>query len=119
MENNGQGKFQFHPFPNLAQIAPVMGSVVHDFNKDGHQDILIAGNHFDAEVETVRHDASNGLLLLGQADKSFEPKTFVESGFYAPLNVKDLKVIRSYAKGRALVLVANNNHDIRSFTFRE
>ena len=49
------------------------------------QDILLAGNLFDAEVETTRHDASNGLLLKRKKDGGFEPLTILNTGFYAPL----------------------------------
>ncbi|MEM9824256.1 MAG: FG-GAP-like repeat-containing protein [Bacteroidota bacterium] len=115
---NKKGRFTFHAFPNLAQIAPIMGTVIKDFNDDGQVDVLVAGNHFDAEVETVRHDAGNGLLLLGQTDQTFVPKTFIESGFYAPLNVKDLAFLPSAQKDRALVIVANNNQTLRCFTFK-
>lgn len=116
--NDGNGHFSFSAFPNLAQISPVMGTVVYDFNKDGKQDVLLAGNHFDAEVETVRHDAGNGLLLLGGKNLTFTEKPCIKSGFYAPLNVKDLMMIPS-VQGKAMVIVANNNSDMRSFIFKE
>lgn len=114
--HNTGGGFEFIPFPNSAQISPVMGCYHYDFNKDGIQDILIAGNHFDAEVETTRYDAGNGLLLLGKGDMEFDSQSVFHSGFYTPGNVKSMHAIQMEKQG--LVLVGVNNNRLRAYSFR-
>jgi len=72
-ENKGDGTFEAHELPMLAQISSVNDFIVEDFNTDGHLDILLAGNLYHAEVETARNDAGYGLLLLGDGKGNFEP----------------------------------------------
>ncbi len=112
---NDNGKFTFEPLPNQVQIAPIMDFVVDDFSKDGSLDILSAGNHFDAEVETTRYDASNGCLLLNSPN-GFIPNNVLYSGFYAPFNTKDLSVV-TLAQGKCAILVASNNGRLTAFSF--
>ena len=116
-ENEG-GKFIKHSLPNLAQISPVFGILVEDFTGNGHKDILLAGNLYTAEVETGNADAGYGLLLEGNADKSFEPKNFTETGFFAPFDARDLDAVKS-PSGKNLALVANNNREMQIFGFQK
>ncbi len=117
--NDGNGRFSFEPFPNEAQIAPVQGSVVYDFNKDGLPDIALAGNHFDAEVETVRHDAGNGLLLIGKKEGGFEAMPQRSARFYVPFNNKGMALVKKYKKGKGLIITANNNGPVRVYEFEK
>ena len=115
--NDGSGHFDFNALPNEAQISPVMGSVIYDFNNDGKLDIAIAGNHFDAEVETVRHDAGNGMVLLASDKGKFEAYPSYKAGFYLPFNTKGLAVMQNYKRNKGLILAANNNTSILAYTF--
>ena len=117
--NDGKGHFSFNPLPNKAQIAPIQGSIVKDFNQDGILDLIVAGNHFDAEVETVRHDAGNGLLLLGSKEGTFKAVDQKEAQFYVPFNTKDLVEIQNYKRGKGLILSGNNNFQIRAYEFEK
>ena len=116
MINTGNG-FDFKPFPNLAQISPIMSSLVHDVDGDGIDDIIIVGNHFDAEVETTRHDSGNGLVMLGNESGNYSTLNPLFSGFYAPGNAKGAVMI-SLASGGNLIVVANNNGQAQSFSCR-
>lgn len=115
--NDGSGHFVFNALPNEAQISPVMGSIVYDFNKDGKLDLAIAGNHFDAEVETVRHDAGNGMVFLAGDDGKFEAYPAYKSGFHLPFNTKDLTLMRNYRQNKGLILAANNNTSMLAYSF--
>lgn len=107
--------FSFEPFPNIAQIGPVMASYCGDLNADGINDLVLVGNHFDAEVETTRHDSNNGLVLMGQEDGLFKYRDVLESGFYAPGNVKSMEVLKHHASGRPLWLLGVNNNAMSAF----
>jgi len=106
----------FIPFDNLAQISPIMSSLIKDFNGDGTLDILIAGNLFDTEVETVRHDGSNGLFLKGTTE-GFVPLRVLESGFYAPLNVKSIIDVELNNQMHT-VLVGSNDNRVTAFRYK-
>ena len=69
--NDGQGHFESKPLPVQAQFAPIQGILFDDFDKDGIPDILIAGNMYNAEIETPRYDAGTGLVLKGNGKGDF------------------------------------------------
>jgi hypothetical protein len=111
----GTSGYSFEPFPNIAQLGPVMASFCGDLNADGIQDLVLVGNHFDAEVETTRHDSNNGIVFMGQANGSFKHRDVLESGFYAPGNVKSMELLERHASGRPLWLVGTNNNAMSAF----
>lgn len=116
LRNNGDGTFTSSALPNLAQIAPIKAIVVDNVDDDGHLDLIVAGNLYDAEPNTPRADAGNGLWLRGDGWGHFTPVPPTESGFLAPLNVTGLALIKTPA-GKA-VLVANNGDSLRAFAIR-
>ncbi len=109
-----KGKFTARNLPNLAQISPIQQIIAEDFNGDGNTDLLIAGNMYEAEVETPRYDAGNGLLISGDGKGGFKPMAVAESGFFTPKNVKDLAILRT-VNGQKLILAANNNDALQAF----
>jgi len=76
----------------------------------------VAGNIYDAEPNTPRADAGNGLWLRGNGKGAFSPVRPSESGFLAPLNVDGLALMNTPA-GR-LVLVANTGDSVQTFRVR-
>jgi hypothetical protein len=111
--NSGDGHYQKMKLPNIAQIAPIMGSAFVDVDNDGKMDLVTAGNMWGAEVETVRYDAGNGLVLLGDGTGKFRPLSVSESGFFAPGNVKDLLVVQ--LDNKPTIIIANNNGPVQQF----
>ncbi|MEX2109368.1 MAG: VCBS repeat-containing protein [Gemmatimonadaceae bacterium] len=116
LRNVGGGKFESVALPNLAQIAPIKAIVVNDVDGDGHLDLIVGGNLYDAEPNTPRADAGNGLWLRGDGKSHFTPVSPRESGFLAPLNVSGLALINA-PTGKA-VLVANTGDSLQTFTIR-
>jgi len=81
---------------------------------DSIEDILLAGNRFDTEVQTTPADASPGLFLKGMGNLEFKPLKSFDSGFFVPYNVKDIKTVKN---GRDwAILVAVNDDKPRIFT---
>jgi hypothetical protein len=113
LQNNGNGTFTSFPLPNLAQISPIRGIIAHDVDGDGNLDLLVAGNLYQAEPNTPRADAGNGLWLKGDGHGRFKPVPPVESGFLAPRDVTGLALITTPA-GKA-VLVANHGDSLQAF----
>ena len=64
--NDGNGRFTFQPLPALAQIAPIDGVALSDFDSDGSIDLVIAHNDFSPQRETGRMDGGVSLFLRGQ-----------------------------------------------------
>ncbi|WP_298487879.1 VCBS repeat-containing protein [uncultured Maribacter sp.] len=114
LKNDG-GKFSIIPLPKEAQFSVANGIVANDFNKDGILDLLIAGNKFDAEVETTRADASPGVFMIGKKDGTFKTTKPFESGFFVPYNVKDIQLIKNKKTGETGVIIAINNEEVKYF----
>jgi len=112
-ENQG-GKFVRHALPIQAQVSPVQGIVIDDFNRDGKPDILLAGNKYGFEVETNRCDAGTGALLLGDGKGRFNWRSNLNSGFWAAGEARDLAGLRS-AGGKRIIVVANNNGAVQVY----
>ena len=114
LENLGGGKFALHELPVAAQLAPINGMEINDFNLDGHFDVLMVGNNFGNELSVGRYDALNGLLLEGDGSGGFKANT--HSGFYAP---GDAKSLVSLPLNNRLVLVVGQNQDkVLTYTTR-
>jgi len=110
VENLSNGKFKLHPLPNQTQLSTVNGIVIHDLNSDGHLDLVLAGNMLNAEVETCRHDASIGCILLGNGKGNFAPLSLQESGFFAFGDVKDLLLVKDKDQKPLLIVSKNAGH---------
>jgi hypothetical protein len=117
LRNTGGGTFSLSALPNLAQIAPIRAIVIDDVDNDGHLDVIVAGNQYDAEPNTPRSDAGNGLWLRGDGQGRFTPVPLAESGFLAPLNVAALALISTPA-GKS-VLVANTSDSLQVFAIKQ
>jgi hypothetical protein len=114
LENLGQGKFRLHPLPPMAQLAPLYGMVVDDFNQDGNLDVALCGNDFGTEVANGRYDALNGLLLLGDGTGNFSSQTILQSGLYIPGDAKALVKLRG-ACNQYLLAASQNRGPLKIF----
>jgi hypothetical protein len=117
LRNEGGGRFALSALPNLAQISPIKTIDVRDLDADGHLDLLIAGNLYDAEPNTPRADAGNGLWLRGNGRGQFTPVSPIHSGFLAPLNVSKLALVDT-PTGK-VVVVANTGDSLQAFAVRK
>jgi hypothetical protein len=105
--SDGNGNFTPVPLPPEAQMTPVFDLVATDLNGDGLEDLILAGNIYETEVETPRLDALSGTSLLSKGDGSYEVLPHSRTGLYMRGNVKSLQ---PFKEGDALwVLVGRNN----------
>lgn len=116
VENLGNTTFKREKLPNEAQFSSINAVLVNDYDKDGTNDVLLAGNLFASEAETPRNDASIGLLLKNTNNK-LEPVALKTSGFLAKNDAKNMSEIS--IDGKKCILVANNNSKLQVFKIKE
>lgn len=112
-QNKGDGTFTASELPEQAQLSPINEMISVDVDQDGNMDLILAGNIFEIHPDVARSDAGNGLWMKGNGKGEFEPVSSFISGFFAPGNVKDIKMINT--PGGKAVLVANNNGSLQVF----
>jgi enediyne biosynthesis protein E4 len=95
--------------PNICQVSPVNSILVDDFNGDGYPDVVLLGNKFEAEVETVRYDSGFGVLLLGNKAGELNPVSSVVSGLYLDLDIKSAVLMQLPGK-KAIVTLPKHGH---------
>ena len=109
IENKGNGQFAIKPLPVEAQAAPVYGMLSEDMDGDGNLDLLLVGNDYGMEPYSGRHDAFNGLCLIGDGKGNFKSLSVSESGFFVKGDAKGIAKIHT-ARNED-VYVATQNQD--------
>ena len=104
-ENDGSGSFSSVPLPVEVQIAPVQSFVVQDFDGNGHQDILMAGNNFATRAEWGRDNAGEGLLLLGHPGLTFEAVPAAHLGTSLD---GDIRTLLPFQRDNRILVTKNN-----------
>ena len=107
------GTFRQMPLPAGAQVSPARALLVHDFDRDGTIDVLLAGNDFAARAQEGRADAGFGLFLRGLGGMRFSALPARQSGFYAPGDVRRMALVTT-ARG-SVVVVARNDGTLSTF----
>jgi hypothetical protein len=98
--NQGE-EWEAIPLPTDAQLAPLFGIGVGDFNNDGMEDLVASQNFFGVNAMDSRQDAGTGLLLIGNGNGTFTPSSPKSNGL----------AIRGEGRGLA---VADFDHDGRA-----
>ncbi|SDE42133.1 Repeat domain-containing protein [Pricia antarctica] len=105
--NNGEDSFSFQAFENSVQQSPINSIVFDDLDGDRNNDLLLAGNNYQSEIETTRADAGIGCFLKGNGKGNFLNIPTWKSGFFADKDVRNMALVKS--KNGKLIFVANNN----------
>ena len=113
LENKGNGQFEMHTLPTLAQLAPIYGILPMDINDDNYLDILLVGNDYGMEVQQGRADAFIGLALLNDGQGGFKALTMEESHFYVPGDAKSLTLIN--VNNKPLILSGQNQDYLKVY----
>jgi hypothetical protein len=109
IENKGNGKFEVKPLPVEAECAPVFGMLAKDVNADGNLDVLLVGNDYGMDPYSGRHDAFNGLCLLGDGKGNFKSLSIQQSGFFVKGDAKALATVHTAKKEN--IIIATQNQD--------
>jgi len=115
--NDGKGNFTIQPLPVMAQLSPVYGIVVGDFNGDGIKDIFLGGNFYGLKPEVGRFDASYGTTLIGNSKHQYNYISPTASGLYVKGEVRDAQIIS--AKKEDYIIIARNNDALQIFRKRK
>jgi len=110
-DNQGNNNFDRAKLPIYAQIGPTLDFQILDVNRDGNLDVIGVGNIYDAEVETVKYDASRGYVLLGNGNGQFQVSK--DNGFYNDTDMRSIAIVKGLDKN--YVFVANNNSKLSIF----
>ncbi len=65
---NDKGNFKFVPFARELQVAPIMSFLKYDFDGDGLEEILAAGNYFGVKPYHGRLGGFAGAMIKGKND---------------------------------------------------
>jgi hypothetical protein len=113
--NKGDGTFEIKKLPTEAQFSPVRIIFVKDINKDGIQDLILAGNDFAVRPSYGRYDASFGWCLLGNSNHEFTTLMPVKSGLR--INGDARRIVPIDIAGKHYLVAAVNNGDLQVFQF--
>lgn len=114
--SDGNG-YQIQRLPSECQMGPINRSVIQDYNNDGYLDVLMAGNNYGVEIETIRYDAGRGAVLLGDGKGGLKVLSPLQSGFLDNNDVKDVVSVRF--KNRTLIITASNKGKAKTFLLKE
>ncbi len=114
IENLGNSKFELHPLPIEAQLAPIYGILPIDLNNDQNTDLLLIGNDYGMEVQQGRADALVGLAFKNDGKGNFTLIALEESRFFVPGDGKSL-VSLNIANEKTLIVASQNNDSLRVF----
>ncbi len=88
-------QFTETPLPVEAQFAPVHSIAVLDYDDDGTNDLLMAGNANETRVRLPKYDANYGLLLRGTGGGEYKAVSQRRSGFKVNGDVRGLTTLES------------------------
>ncbi|SDD57456.1 Repeat domain-containing protein [Pricia antarctica] len=102
---NDNGNFTFVPFQNELQVSPLMAFVSYDFDGDGKEEILVAGNYFGVKPYQGRFDSFPGALIKA------ENNVILGSGIglnFSHKSVRHLNIL-DYKDHNYLLVTINND----------
>jgi enediyne biosynthesis protein E4 len=106
--NNGNGTFKINKLPTYAQFSPVRDIVAEDIDKDGIQDLILAGNDYAVRPSYGRYDASYGWCLLGDGDR-YKALLPVNSGLKIPGDARKIRPVDISGKHYMVVGINDGN----------
>ncbi len=120
MRNDGKGKFEVTPLPQLAQFSPGFGIVMADYNLDGWIDCFLAQNFFTPQEEVGAMDCGLSLIMrgTGKPDSPFDPVWPRESGIEIPGDAMSASGIDVNLDGLPDLVTTQNDDDVKIYLNR-
>jgi len=109
---NESGNFSFIPFGEELQIAPIMAFLKYDFDKDGKEEVLAAGNYFGVKPYHGRFGSFLGALIKGENEVILGNKIGLD--FYQK-SVRHLNIINLNKRSYLLATIHNDSTQVYSF----
>ncbi len=107
---NNKGEFTFQPFSDSSlQLAPITEMLKYDFNADGNEDILLAGNYFGVTPYHGKFDSFSGAIIQNNGDIISAQETGVN--FYGKA-IKGLNIIKIEDVKYLLVTINNDKIEL-------
>lgn len=101
---NENNRFTFVPFKNELQVSPITSFLTYDFDKDGQNEVLAAGNYFGTTPFHGKLDAFPGALIQHADDIVLTNQIGLDLSDKA---VKSVNII--HLNGRPYLLTTINN----------
>ena len=112
VENKGNLQFEYYDLPFMAQLAPVRDIVLEDFNHDGKNDILLAGNFYYNTAQMGRADASFGVMFYGDGKGGFQYVSPNETGIFVQEQTAKLGVLRNKKTNKKRLIFGRNGTSV-------
>ena len=107
---NENGQFIFIPFQTNLQIAPITAFLNYDFDNDGRNEILAAGNYFGVTPFHGRFDSFSGALIKSEKEVLLGHEIGLD---LAQKSIRHLNIIT--LKGESYLLVTINNDKVQVY----
>jgi enediyne biosynthesis protein E4 len=112
IKNMGNGSYETIAMPYNAQWSSYYAGAVIDANKDGKQDMLLAGNFYDNNVQLGRLDADYGTLLINN-NNSF----IAENIQHVKIQGQVRNILPITINGKQAYILAKNNEALQVIQF--
>lgn len=112
--NDGNGKYSLVSLPDEAQFSPVYAILIKDLDKDGNNEIFLAGNASGLKPELGNYDANFGTVYSIKAKRSFVNIPVIKSGLFYKGEARDVVDIPS-ADGKQCIILSINNQPLKMY----
>ena len=107
---NENGKFSFVPFSHDLQVSPILSLTVYDFDNDGKEEVLMAGNYFGVKPYQGRLDSFSGALLKDENTVTLGHDIGLD---LSQKSARDISIFTT--KGKKYLLVTYNNESAQVY----
>ena len=107
LENRGKEGFALRHLPKEVQYSPVYAMETMDVNRDGHPDLVLAGNNAWTRIKFGRYRANHGILLLNDGKGNFSYVNQRMSGLDVRGDVRSMQQV-STPEGPVLIFGLND-----------
>ena len=110
---NDKGTFKFTPFETDLQTAPIISFVKADFDQDGDNELLAAGNYFGVKPYHGRFDGFSGALIHNQNEYQLGYEIGLQLQHKSARSLEILQVFN-----KKYILITYNNEAAEVYEFQ-